>query len=315
MVKITVGIPVKNSETTIAGCLKSVLNAELDKYDIEIIIVDGGSKDRTLEIVQRFLEDCDFEYRLFYDESRGIAYARQMIVDDAGGQYIAWVDSDNTVSNDFFVKSLSVLEHFPDVGATHPMLVPMGSNHLAERLQIYYLRARERNKSKQNKNSLRPLGMQGTICRVKAIAGVGGFDLKLLAGEDIDLFMRMDEEGWKISLAPTYVHYYVRGSWHDAFSQAIWWGYGRCQVSTKYPGRMHRLIRFVNRRTGMLPIEYIADVLRTTITAAGIFGTSETLMIPIYYFYRRVGYFWGNKLAKRVCCREESTKKLNKNPE
>ena len=303
MLQVTIGIPVKNSERTIASCLKSILNAELDKSSIEIIIVDGGSRDRTLEIVENMLQNDNIEYRIFHDKGRGVAYARQIIVNKANGNYIAWIDSDNIVSKDFFIKNLQVLNSLFHVGVTVPILEPIGFNRLIERLQVYYLKSIVLNSSAEvnTKHGIfLPPAMQGTMCRVKAIKDVGGFDTRFLAGEDIDLFLRMKKRGWRFFKVPAYVYYYVRGSWHDVFRQATWWGFGRYVLSLKYP-EIHPLIRFTNPRTRKIaPIKYTIDALKATLRAIKTFKNLETLIIPLYYAYRRIGFFYGYRLAKAI---------------
>ncbi|HEY40744.1 MAG TPA: glycosyltransferase family 2 protein [Dehalococcoidia bacterium] len=81
---ISVIIIVKNAEGTIGKCLESVRK----NNPAEIIVVDGNSADRTVEIAGEYTE------KIYLDEGRGKSYARQLGVEMATQEYIAYVDSD-----------------------------------------------------------------------------------------------------------------------------------------------------------------------------------------------------------------------------
>jgi len=81
---ISVIILTKNSESTIRECLESV---NLNHPD-EIIVIDGGSSDKTLSIVREYTE------RIHFDEEHGICHARQLGANIATQEYIFYVDSD-----------------------------------------------------------------------------------------------------------------------------------------------------------------------------------------------------------------------------
>jgi len=64
-IRITIGLCVKNSEKTIKKCLESIINQDYPKELVEIIIVDGGSKDRTIEIAKEMISNAGISSRLF----------------------------------------------------------------------------------------------------------------------------------------------------------------------------------------------------------------------------------------------------------
>jgi len=84
--KITVVIPVKNGERTIGKCLEAVLNQSIRPY--EVIVVDGHSSDKTVEIAKRF------NVRLLYEDYGTVGGARQVGLEASNGDYVAFTDAD-----------------------------------------------------------------------------------------------------------------------------------------------------------------------------------------------------------------------------
>lgn len=93
MVKVSVIIPVYNSEKYLNKCLDSLVNQTL--RDIEIIIVNDGSTDNSEKIIKSYLNDSRINY--FAQENQGQAAARNRALKLAKGEYISFVDSDDYV--------------------------------------------------------------------------------------------------------------------------------------------------------------------------------------------------------------------------
>jgi len=113
--KVTIGVCVKNVERTIYNTLNSILSQDFSHNLIEIIIVDGKSIDETLKIIKRILKRCDIKSRIFI-ENKGLGFARQLVVENASGKYIVWVDGDMIIPNDFVRKQVEFMEKNPKVG-------------------------------------------------------------------------------------------------------------------------------------------------------------------------------------------------------
>ena len=86
MDKITVIIPVKNEEEKIERCLKAVFD-QITK-PCEVIVVDGHSTDRTMQIAKKFL------LKVLYEDYGAVGGARQVGVENAKGDFIAFTDAD-----------------------------------------------------------------------------------------------------------------------------------------------------------------------------------------------------------------------------
>ena len=91
---ISVIIPVYNSDDTLKECVKSVLNQSFS--DIEVIVVNDGSKDVSGGIADDFAEK-DKRVKVIHQENLGRTMARWNGVKEAKGEWVAFVDSDDTL--------------------------------------------------------------------------------------------------------------------------------------------------------------------------------------------------------------------------
>lgn len=100
---ISVIIPVYNVEKTLKRCVDSVL--EQSYANIEIILVDDGSTDRSTEICEQYAEDSS-NIRVLHQENSGLSEARNNGVKIAKGEYIIFLDSDDWWESDFISKCM-----------------------------------------------------------------------------------------------------------------------------------------------------------------------------------------------------------------
>ena len=92
MVEISVIIPVYNVENYLGECLDSIINQ--DFKDIEIICVDDGSSDDSLNILKKY-QNTDSRIKIIAQNNMGAAVARNVALDNAHGNYIYFMDSDD----------------------------------------------------------------------------------------------------------------------------------------------------------------------------------------------------------------------------
>ena len=95
---VSVIIPVYNVEKYLRRCLNSVIDQEYK--NIEIILVNDGSTDNSLEIAISYKEK-DKRIKVFSQENQGLSAARNMGLDKSHGEYITFIDSDDYVSKDY----------------------------------------------------------------------------------------------------------------------------------------------------------------------------------------------------------------------
>lgn len=96
-VKVSIIVPIYNSQRYIKECVDSLINQSLP--DIEIILVDDGSTDKSGEIID-VLEKEDERIVVFHQENGGIGSARNTGLRNANGEYILFLDSDDYIRLD-----------------------------------------------------------------------------------------------------------------------------------------------------------------------------------------------------------------------
>jgi len=97
--KVSIIVPTYNVEKYVYHCLDSLINQTLD--DIEIIIVDDGSKDQSGKICDDYAKK-DKRIRVIHQTNKGLGFSRNSGIEEAKGEYIGFVDSDDIVSLDMF---------------------------------------------------------------------------------------------------------------------------------------------------------------------------------------------------------------------
>lgn len=95
MPKVSVIIPVYNTEPYLYECLNSIINQTLK--DIEIICVNDGSTDSSLNILEKYAE-YDSRIVIFSQENKGQSVARNVGLSAASGEYVYFMDSDDVLS-------------------------------------------------------------------------------------------------------------------------------------------------------------------------------------------------------------------------
>ncbi|MBS6706470.1 MAG: glycosyltransferase [Lachnospiraceae bacterium] len=99
-IKYSVIIPVYDAQKTLKRCLDSLLQQK--REDVEIILINDGSSDRSEEIIQNYKKKFQ-NIKAVKQENAGVSAARNRGLDIARGTYITFVDSDDYVSQDYFI--------------------------------------------------------------------------------------------------------------------------------------------------------------------------------------------------------------------
>ena len=94
-IAISVIIPVYNCAEYIGATLKSVINQDFKDY--EIIVIDDGSTDDSLKIINQTLNNCGVQYKVIHQENAGVSVARNHGIDIATGEYLVFIDGDDIV--------------------------------------------------------------------------------------------------------------------------------------------------------------------------------------------------------------------------
>ena len=97
-IKVSVIVPVYNEEQYISATLDSIINQNFK--DFELIVVDDGSTDNTLEIVTEKLSNSKINHKIIHQENNGVSSARNRGINESCGDYIVFVDADDYVLTD-----------------------------------------------------------------------------------------------------------------------------------------------------------------------------------------------------------------------
>ena len=100
MPKISVIVPVYNTEKYIEKCLDSIISQ--DMKDIEVIVVNDGSTDNSEEIIKKYVEQYPDKVKLYTQVNGGLSSARNYGISKATGKYLCFVDSDDYIAKNLF---------------------------------------------------------------------------------------------------------------------------------------------------------------------------------------------------------------------
>ena len=100
MCKVSVIVPVFNAASSLRRCLDSILSQTLE--DIEIICVDDGSTDGSAAILSEYSGADGRLHVVTFPSQRGVCAARNAGIDAARGEFLGFVDSDDSIRSDFF---------------------------------------------------------------------------------------------------------------------------------------------------------------------------------------------------------------------
>ena len=103
-VDLSIIIPVYNSSKYLRECLDSIARQDSERY--EIICIDDGSQDDSLEILREY-NNVFINYKVIHQDHRGLSIARNQGIKVARGEYIYFVDSDDIVCDNFIGNALT----------------------------------------------------------------------------------------------------------------------------------------------------------------------------------------------------------------
>lgn len=184
---ISIVIPVFNEERYLAECLNSLMALDYEKSEYEIILVDNGSTDRTLEIARTY------PIKVLIREGVKVGAVRNYGVVQAQGEYIVFLDSDCVVEPSWLKYGISRIQNAEN-------LVLGGQYLLRENpswLEKYWVLNNSRSQI-----YLTTLVGGCIFIKKNVFIGIGGFNEKLNAGEDSDLTYRLKELGYNIEIDP-----------------------------------------------------------------------------------------------------------------
>ena len=108
MPKVSIIVPVYNVEKYIEKCLNSLVKQTME--DIEIIIVNDGSKDNSINVINKFIKQYPEQIQYLEKKNGGLSDARNYGLPYAKGEYIAFLDSDDYVEETMYEEMYNIAE-------------------------------------------------------------------------------------------------------------------------------------------------------------------------------------------------------------
>jgi glycosyltransferase involved in cell wall biosynthesis len=286
--KVTIGVCVRNCAPTIREAIDSIIAQDFPHKLMEVIFVDDGSEDETLSIIKEYVLKMEIPTKVFHTSWKGLGYARNIVVANATGEYILWVDGDMLLSRDFVRKLVEFTDQHPRVGiAKGKQALEPGGNSLAT-LETYSRAIGRMVDYDSEKARLKALGTGGSIYRVEVIRQVGGFDTNLRGYcEDWDLELRIRKAGWSLRTVETKFFDYER---HGLTWKSLWSRYWLRGYYTHY---------FIHKNKGTIkhyrmfpPAAFLLGLLH----AHKLFKMTHLKMVfllPLQYLFKMTAWYFG----------------------
>lgn len=325
MFRVAVIIPTLNEERFIENCLTSVMEQTFPFGAMDVMVVDGGSKDRTREIVQRISERHP-NVRLIDNPGRIQSIAFNIGVRASSAPYIVRLDAHATYNKVYIEKCLEIFSADAEVLGCAPELVGNVGGVCAIRPQHAALIAETSAILNQVK-----FGIGGAAFRVGAKAGfvdtvpfgcfprkvideIGGMREDLARGEDNEYNSRIHKAGYKVYLNPEVVCTYfsrdtIRANMKQMYANGVSIGkllyIDRASVGLRHLVPLFFVLSLVASLimgciyTPILLLLaaifglYTFAALLATVLACVKFGWKYFLTLPMMFFLVHISYGWG----------------------
>jgi GT2 family glycosyltransferase len=277
---VSVIVPVRNGGSTLGDCLTSLLRSEFPAERREILVVDNGSTDRTVEVASAF------PVRVVSEPRRGRSHARNRGIKEARAELIAFTDADCVVARRWLAELLiPFAEDGAAAAAGRTLAFPPRT--APER---YEARRRAARSEWPAHHAVPYFQFENAAVRREVFERVGDFDPRFDGGaEDIDLAWRFFQAGYELSRVPNAIvlsrH---RTSVRELFRRHVGYGHGQASLLRKHPN----LISWGWRPEARAWADVAASVRDLAVTLArrrGVPWSSPEVQYPSLDLVRKLG--------------------------
>ena len=272
--RVSVVVCAYNAERTMDQCLASL--AELNYPDYEVIVVNDGSRDRTLEIAGGY-GYC----RIIDQPNKGLSAARNVGAEAAAGEIVAYTDSDCVADPDWLTYLVAKMEASNLAACGGPNFPPPEDNMVPAAVAVAPGGPTHVLISDEVAEHIAGCNM---AFRRDVLLELGGFDPTYrAAGDDVDICWRFQDAGYTIGFSPAAVVWHFRRNTVAAYC-AQQRGYGKAEalVYSKHPFRFNLFgqAKWLGRIYGDLSTSLLLS--RRPVIYSGVFGRGlfQTLYEP-----------------------------------
>lgn len=254
-------IPAKNEEKYIRNCLQSISEINYPQGRFEVLLVDNGSADRTVEIAE------SFGAKVYVKPDLTISGLRNFAAKEAQGRALAFLDADCTVDKNWLNAASLYLESPEVVSYGSPAILPPNSTWV----QRAWFNIRER---KQPVEEVDWHESANVFVQSDAFESSGGFDEALITCEDYDLFVRLSVFGKQFSdNRIVAVHHREPATLEEFFRKESWRG------QSNLAGLLRHGFQWRELPSLMAPVVYFICTLLSVLLCVGLMFGVE----PISY--------------------------------
>lgn len=285
---VTVGVCVRNSAATLREAIESILCQDYPHELMEVIFVDDGSEDETLSIIKSYVPKINMKVRVFHHKWKGLGYSRNVVVANAEGDFILWVDGDMALSRDFVSKLLNFMKQHPRVGIVKGKQALQSGGNMLATLEAYSRAAGRMVDYQSERARSKSLGTGGSMYRLEAIRQLGGFDENLKGyGEDQDIEIRVRTNGWSLATTDAKFSDYEKYglAWRN-----LWTRYWRRGYDTHY--FLHKNRGLIKHYRMLPPAAFLLGLLH----ARKLFKLTQkklVFLLPFQYVFKIAAWYVG----------------------
>lgn len=211
-IDVSIIIPLYNKDELICQTLKSV--SQQSYKDWECLIVDDGSTDNSLKVVERYIKQHPGNWRILRQKNQGQAAARNNGIANATGNFLAFLDADDLWPLDKLTNQVAALIENPNAAVVLSAYTIFGGSNNALRL------VRHQSPKRMLMGWLDMSGFGGGLesvglVRSAALKKIGAFDTNLSTSSGLDLCLRLSKQGEIVLLPEVGLFYRLNpGQWH-----------------------------------------------------------------------------------------------------
>ena len=221
MIEVSIIIPCQNEEKYIGKCLDSIINQDFPKENLEVLVIDGMSEDKTEEIVAKYASKYSF-IKLLDNSKKFTPFGLNVGVKEAKGEIILRMDAHASYEKDYISKCVKYLNEFnaDNVGGILKTL-PAENTISAEAIALSLSHPFGVGTSYFRLGAKEPREVDtvfGGCYKREVFEKIGLFNENLKRSQDIEFNLRLKRTGGKILLVPDIIsYYYPKSNLEDFF--------------------------------------------------------------------------------------------------